>query len=300
MKLIFSALLFCFFTAAITAQELNCQVQLLAPQIQGTTEKKVLETFRQAVYEFMNNTKWTKDQYKPEERIECSLIINVNDKVSNDEYDATLQVQSNRPIYKTSYKSLVFNYKDPDFRFKYIEFQPLEFSETTYLSGLTSILSFYAYMIIGIDYDTYSLEGGTPYFLKAQNMVSNAQNAAEKGWKAFENVKNRYWLVENTLNQTYKPLREFNYKYHRLGFDEMSKNVANARATILQTLNLLSKVYQEKPGSYFLQTLLFAKSDELISLFTQAQPDEKAKAYNILTEVDNPNSNKYQKITANN
>lgn len=300
MKALTFFITFYCLTLTSFAQELNCQVQVLSPKIQGTTEKKVLETFRQAVFEFMNNTKWTKDQYRPEERIDCGIIITVNDKVSNDEYSATIQIQSSRPIFKTAYSSPALKCNDNDFSFKYIEFQPLEFSETTYLSALTSVLGYYAYIIIGTDYDSYSLEGGTPYFLKAQTIVTNAQNAPELGWKAFQNTKNRYWLVENTLNQTFKPLREFNYKYHRLGFDEMSKDVITARAAILKDLDLLMKVHQEKPGSYTLQTLLFTKVEELIALFSQAQPDEKAKAYNLLNEVDPSNSNRYQKIMASN
>lgn len=282
--------------AKLFAQELNCAVQILAPTIQGTTEKKVLETLKGDIFQFMNNKKWTNDVYKTEERIECSVIINISDKLSADEYKASIQVQLNRPIFNSAYKSLVFNYQDNDFQFKYIEFQPLEFIENTFGSNLTSVLAYYAYTMIGMDYDTYSLEGGTPYYQKAQTIVANAQNAAEKGWKAFEGSKNRYWLIENLLSPAFKPLRECNYKYHRLGFDGMAKDVAGNRTIVLDALMLLQKVYQEKPGSFNLQMFFVAKADEIVNLFSQAQPDEKTKVITLLSEIDPANTNKYQKI----
>jgi hypothetical protein len=296
IKRIFLFIFCALFADAIFAQELNCSVQILSPTIQGTTEKKVLETLKQDIFQFMNNRKWTNDQFKPEERIECSIIIDVSEK-SSDAFKASIQVQLNRPVFNSSYKSLVFNYKDPDYQFNYIESQPLEFNESSNSSNLTSVLAYYAYLMIGMDYDTYSLEGGTPYFQKCQTIVANAQNAPEKGWKAFEGTKNRYWLVENILSPTYKPLRECNYKYHRLGFDVMAKDVAGGRAVVLEALTLTQKVYQEKPGSFNLYLFYVAKADEIVNLFCQGLNEEKTKVVSMLSEIDPANSNKYSKIT---
>ena len=277
-------------------QELNCSVAVLSPTISGTTDKKVFESLQQSVFEFMNNKKWTKEQYQNEERIDCSFTINIAEKISTDEYRATFSVQSRRPVFKTSYNSLMFNYEDKDFQFRYLEFQPLEFSETSNLSNLTSVLAFYAYMVIGMDYDSFSLEGGTQYYQKAQQIVTNCQNAPEKGWKAFEGTRNRYWLVENTLNATFKPLRECMYKYHRLGFDAMTQDVAGARATVLQAIELIQKVHKDKPNTLNVQLFFLAKADEIVNLFSQGEPNEKTKIVNLLNEIDPANSNKYQKI----
>ncbi len=295
MRRLFLAI-FIFPVIFSNAQELNCSVNILSPTISGTTDKKVFETLQQAIFEFMNNRKWTKEQYQNEERIECLFTINIAEKISTDEYRASIQVQSRRLIFKTSYNSLVFNYDDKDFQFRYLEFQPLEFSETSHLSNLTSVLAFYAYMVIGADYDSYSIEGGTPYYQKAQQIVTNAQTGAEKGWKAFENTKNRYWLVENTLNSTFKPIRECIYKYHRQGFDIMAQDVAGGRSSVMDGLLLLEKVHRDKPNSFNLQVFFLAKADEIVNLFSQAFPEEKTKVVNLLNQIDPANSTKYQKI----
>lgn len=283
----------------VYSQELNCNVQVLSPTIQGTTEKKIFETLQLSITEFMNNTRWTPDQFKQEERITCNLTITINEKLSSDEFKATVQIQSSRPIFKTSYNSLVFNHNDVDFQFKYLEYQPIEFSKTTYMGNLSSVLAFYANMIIGIDYDTFSPEGGTPFFQAAQTIVNNAQNAAEKGWKAFEGQKNRYWLVTNMLDGVFKPIRECNYKYHRLGFDIMQQDLPSGRTVVAEALQLLKKVHNDKPLSFTMQVYFQGKADEIVNLFSQSFPDEKTKVVNLLNEIDPGNGIKWQKIMAN-
>ncbi|MCC7301916.1 MAG: DUF4835 family protein [Bacteroidia bacterium] len=292
----------CYLTSDISllsAQELNCNVQILSPTIQGTTEKKIFETLQLAISEFMNNTRWTGDQFKQEERITCNLTITINDKLSSDEFKGSMQIQSSRPVFKTSYNSLVFNHNDVDFQFKYLEYQPLEFSKTSHLSNLTSVLAFYAYMIIGIDYDTFSPEGGTPYFQFAQTIVNNAQNVPEKGWKAFEGQKNRYWMVTNMLDGVFKPIRECNYKYHRLGLDIMQQDLTSGRSVAADALLLLKKVHNDKPLSFTMQVYFQGKADEIVNLFSQSFPDEKTKIMNLLNEIDPGNGIKWQKIMAN-
>lgn len=293
-KLAFALLI--LFTLPAVAQELNCTVQVLSPQIQGTAEKKIFETLQTSVFEFMNNTKWTKDSYTNDERIECSIVITISDKLSSDEYKGSIQVQSRRPVYKSSYYSTLFNWSDNDFQFKYLEYQAMDFSETTYMSNLTSVLAYYANVIIGLDYDSFGLNAGTPFFQKAQTIVTNANNAPEKGWKASEGTKNRYWLVDNMLNPVYAPLRECMYVYHRTGLDLLVTDRETGRQTIAESLKLLQKVYRDKPGSFNLQLFFNAKSDELVNVFSISFPDEKSKVVNILNEIDPANSNKYAKI----
>lgn len=280
------------------SQELNCKVQVLSQSIQGT-DKRVFETLQTAIYEFMNNRKWTNDAFKNIERIDCSILINVTERPSTDEFKATLQIQARRPVFKSSFNSVLLNYNDNDFQFKYLESQPLEFTENVHLSNLTSVLAYYAYLIIGLDYDSFSLDGGTLYLQKALAIVNNAQNGNDFGWKAFDGDKNRYWLINNMLDASFISLRECMYKYHRLGLDLMAENKESGRAAILESLEELRKVHQIKPLSFSLQVFFNAKSDEIINIFSGAFQDEKAKVVNLLNEIDPTNSNKYQKILAN-
>ncbi len=280
------------------AQELNCQINVMAPQIQNV-DKKVFETQQQAIFEFMNNTKWTTDKFLNQERIECSVTITVNERVSNDEFKGSIQITSRRPIFNTSYYSPILNFNDDDFQFKYIEYQPLEFTENSSNPNLTAVLGFYAYIILGMDYDSFHLNGGAPFFAKAQALVNNMQNAREAGWRAFEGTRNRYWLAENLTNPVFKPFHEMFYQYHIKGLDVMSKKKDDGLSNITESLELLSDVYREKPGSLLLQTLFYAKADEIVNIFTGAYPDQKVRITNLLNEIDPANSTKYAKIMGN-
>ena len=283
------------------SQELNCSVQVLSPAFQTSTDKKIFTTLQQQIYEFINNRKWTNDVFQQDERIECSLIFSITDKPSSDQYKGTLQVQVRRPIYKSSYNSLLVNILDKNLDFRYVEYQPMEYVENTFTSNLTSMLAYYANVIIGMDYDSFSLEGGTPYFQKAQTIVSNAQSTSEVGWKFNESSsQNRYWIVENLLNSTFKPLRECVYKYHRTGFDAMSQDLATGRAVVLSSLQLLKKVYDSKPNSYSLTLFFLAKADEIVNLFTPAELEEKTKVLALVNEIDPANNTKYSKINQKN
>lgn len=270
----------------------------MAPQIQNV-DKKVFETLQQAIFEFMNNTKWTTDKFLNQERIECSVTITVNERVSNDEFKGSIQITSRRPIFNTSYYSPILNFNDDDFQFKYIEYQPLEFTENSSNPNLTAVLGFYAYIILGMDYDSFHLNGGAPFFAKAQALVNNMQNAREAGWRAFEGTRNRYWLAENLTNPVFKPFHEMFYQYHIKGLDVMSKKKDDGLSNITESLELLSDVYREKPGSLLLQTLFYAKADEIVNIFTGAYPDQKVRITNLLNEIDPANSTKYAKIMGN-
>jgi hypothetical protein len=286
----------CLSHPAARAQELNCTVQIQSPQL-SDVEKRLFETLKTSITEFLNNTKWTNDVYRNDERIECSMVIIVNEKLSVDEFKGTIQVQSRRPVFKTSYNTLMLNYLDQDFSFRYTEFQPLEFNENAYISNLTSVLAYYAFIILGLDYDSFSSEGGTMYYQKAQQVVNNAQGTNERGWRAFESQRNRYWLAENLANPNFKNLRLCIYQYHRLGLDLMSTDLEKGRTACFEALDLLAKVHQISPLSFLMQQFFVAKSDEVVSMFSNAPPDQKAKLVPLLTRIDPANNNKYIKIT---
>lgn len=281
------------------AQELNCQVSIVSQQVQGTTEKQIFDQLQKSIYDFMNNTKWTKDLYTSSERIDCSVLINVTSKTSADEYTGTIQVQSRRPIYKSSYSSPLVNYIDDKFSFKYQQFQQLEFNLNTFQNNLTSVLAFYAYVVIANDYDSFANLGGTEYYQKAQLIVSNAQSASELGWKSFETNKNRYWITENALQPVFQPIRECMYKYHRLGLDIMFEKPDEGRKEILKSTDLLVAVYKNRPASYIMELFFNAKADEIVNIFSKGLPDEKTKVVETLTTVDPANTTKWYKIQAN-
>jgi len=301
-RLLFIVLL--FGPTLLMAQELKCNIQINSQKLQGTN-RTVYQTLQTALYEFMNNTSWTNHVYAIDERIECNIVINLNEQIGSDEYKGTIQVQSRRPIFNTSYSTTMLNFLDNNFDFRYLEFAKLEFSENmefsenTHTNNLTSVLAFYAYIILGIDYDSFSLMGGTEYFQKAEKILNNAQNATERGWKAYEgNRKNRYWMIENILNDKYRPIREVSYRYHRLGLDIMNEQVVQGRSEIADCMVTLQKVFRDKPDQYmfFMQIFFDAKNDELVSLFSESFPAEKSTVVNILTEIDNANASKYKAI----
>jgi len=276
------------------AQEFNVSVQVTSPQVEGT-EKKIFETLQQDLYDFVNNRKWTNFQYKPEERIEGTILITVSDR-SGEDFKGKINVVLRRPVFKSSYNTPLLNYLDKDFEFKYVEFQPIEYADNVFNSNLPCTIAYYLYMFLGIDGDSFAKNGGSLYFEKAQNIVNMGQNAREKGWKAFESQKNRYWLVENYTNPTYSAVREAMYRYHRLGLDQMADDVETGRAAINESLELLRKANRERPGLFILQLFLEAKRDELVNIYSQASPMDKTKTVNILKEIDPANSSKYQKI----
>jgi hypothetical protein len=289
--------------AWLHGQEFRCNVQVVSQQIQGTN-KQVFQTLQNAIYEFMNNRVWTDHVYTMEERIECNLMFNITEQPSADEFKGTLTIQARRPVFNTNYNTTTFNFVDNDIHFRYVEFAPLEFDLNSHLSNLTSILAFYAYFTLGLDYDTFSLMGGSPYFTSAERIVLNAQNAPEPGWKPLDNLahKSRYWLVKDMLDSEYEPVREFNYRYHRLGLDTMDDKVAEGRAEITNSLELLQQVYRSRPDPYmYLLSLVFnAKVDEIVNVYTESYPEERNRAHTILVEVDKPNANKYKAILENN
>lgn len=298
IKKIFMGLIAVLLYSNIHAQELNASVQITARQIEGT-DRDAFKEMQQSLYEFVNNTVWTSYGYKLEERIECTILLTLSEKVSSDQYKGKLNLVLRRPVFKTNYNSTMFNYVDDDVDITFNEGEPIIFAENTFTSNLSSLIAYYVYIFLGIDADSFSKYGGTPYFEKAQQIVQDAQSAAEPGWKAFENMKNRYWLTENLLNPQYRPIRESIYEYHRQGLDQMYDNVETGRTNIAESLKLLQQANRAKPGSFLLRLYLDAKRDEIIKVFGEGNPNTKADVVNIMKEIDPSNGDKYSAILRN-
>ena len=295
MKKIVVCLLFIATVFNANSQELLCNVRVNSSQVQ-TSDRKVFQTMQTEIYEFINNRKWTTTNIQNEERIECTIMINISKKISNDEYEGSIQIQSTRPIYGTSYKSTLFNYLDNNFKFKYLEYQSLEFSESTHMSNLTSVLAFYVNIILGLDFATFSEDGAYEYFSKAQKIVSNAQNVRETGWKAFESDKNRYWLVHDLMDQRYADIHMCMYRYHRTGMDNLAEDPDDARFEITEALESLKSIYRENSSAFILKLFFDAKADEIVKIYSEAFPNEKARIVKTLVEIDPSHSTKYQAI----
>ncbi len=293
-------ILIIIFLSSITtsfSQDLNCKVTILDNAIQ-LTDKRIFRTLEQVLSEFMNNTKWSNDKIQTNEKVECTIqiILTAYDQQTN-HFTGSGQIQCVRPVFGASYNSVLFNFLDDSWEFDYTEFQRLDFNENSYTSNLTSLMGFYAYYILGLDYDSFGMLGGTPYFNKAFSVVSNAQQGGLMGWKPFEKaMRSRYNLIDNILSEQFKPIRETYYKYHRQGLDAMIKNPEDARKVIYTCLELVQKVYKTNPNTAVLQMFFEAKSDELVNIFKNAGPSEKPKVVALLNEMNITNSTKWEKI----
>lgn len=284
-----------FFSVNAYAQDLNARVQILSPQLQSTN-KRLLDVMESNIRDFLNNRKWIADALQVQERIDCNFVITITEWDGSSNFKAEAQIQSSRPVFNTSYNSTILNITDKDFDFSYAEGQPLDFSDENYIGNLASLFGFYAYVIAGFDFDTFSKFGGTAYFSKAQMVLNNSQNAPYKGWKGFEGLRNRFWLLENLNNKTYNPIREAMYEYHRQGLDIMTDNQLKGLKVISNILPQLQKIDKQKQGSMLNQIFFTAKADELVNIFGSADPQEKIKAFNILSEIDPANSSKYETL----
>jgi hypothetical protein len=297
-KLFVFAILICL-TGGLYAQDLNARVQVLSPKIQ-TTNKRIFQTLENAMKDFLNGRKWSADQIGPAEKIDCNFLLNITAWDGNSTFSAELQVQSSRPIYNSTYTSTLFSINDKDIDFTYTEGQTIDFNAQNFQSNLSSIMAYYAYIILGFDYDSFSRYGGTPYFANAQTVVVNAQSSSYNGWKAFDsNNFNRYWLAENLINKTYIPLRSFYYDYHRKGLDLMVDNAEMARRNIDAVLPVLTQLDRQRLGATLPTIFFTAKEDELIGVYSGAPAAEKLAAYNILVQADPSNGPKYQALQKN-
>lgn len=267
----------------IRAQELNCKVNVNADQIQGTNQT-VFTALQEALTSYMNDRQWTDYSYQAEERIECTVSIVVN-SYANGIFDADLQIQSNRPVYGSTYQSPLFAHLDGDFAFNYNEGDVLQFSETSFGNNLTEVLAFYAYVIIGMDCDSFSPMGGTPFYQKAEQIVNRAQSSNEAGWKAFEDHRNRYSLINNFLDDLMVPFRQYIYTYHRLGLDQMSASPDKGRAEICNKILSLRNAYKSRPSAVALTDFAETKMDELVNICSKASSEEKQAVYDAMSVI---------------
>jgi hypothetical protein len=293
--LIFSISLSSFGLQKAFGQELNCNVIVNADQIQ-TSERGVFKDMETAFSQFMSTRKWTSDIFGPEERINCNIIITIDKMPSIGTFSATVQIQAARPIYSTNYESIIFNFADRDWQFEYVESQPLEFNENVFQNNLTSMLGYYAYVIIGIDYDSFGESGGTDHFQKAQNIVNNAQQSNRAGWDSFGSTRNRYWLVENLNNQQMIDVRKGMYQYHRLGLDKYDTDKESSRTVILESLKEMQKVKDRYPNSILIISFMDAKTDELINIFSEGNLQVRREAFDVLSKLDPTQTDKFKTI----
>lgn len=277
---------------SIEAQELRCNVSISSQKIQGTN-RELFSNMQRDIYEFLNNTRWSENVFTYDERIECSMQITLDEQTGSDQFKGSMQIRVSRPVYNSSYNTILLNVKDNDIDFIYREFEPLQYNESGQNSNLVSLLAFYANVMLGVDYDSFSLMGGNDFFSRAEGIVARCQNARESGWKSFENRRNRYWLINNLQDRSYAPVRECMYKYHRLGLDVMADNVVDGRLAVVEALELLQRAHRIKPNAYILQVFFDGKADEIVSLFKPAFTDERKRVYNIVTEINPANNSKY-------
>lgn len=293
-------LLAVFYFPSASAQELNAQVVVTAQKIRGV-DPSVFAKMQKAIEQFLNSTQWTDKHYGTKERIDCRFLLDLQQNMDNDVYTGFLTVQSIRPVYNSSYTTTLLNYKDNGLAFRYQPFQPLVFNYNRVtgtdplVSNLTAVLAYYAYVIIGLDNDSFSMNGGHAAFQKAQHVVSNApQGKYISGWKAFDGTRNRYWLAENLLNVRYKRFHQVMYQYHRQGLDEMYDHMNQGREAILECLNLLNAMNADNPNSMILQLFFVNKADELAGIFSKGPSQEKLQAVSLLQKLDPVNSEKYK------
>lgn len=288
-----------FFSFSSSAQELNAIVTVnVGPKIQ-TTDMNVFRDMKTAFQQFLNSRKWTNDTYQQHEKINCSLLININEMPAIGIFSASVQIQSARPVYNSNYTSLLLNFADRDWEFEYIESQPLEYNDNTYTTNLTSMLAFYAYLIIGMDYDSFSELGGTPHFQKGLTVVNNAQSSNRPGWQALGSTRNRYWIIENLINPQMTDVRKSIYTYHRQALDAFEKTPDKSREIILKGLKDIKKARDINPSAILIVSFFDAKSKELANIFSEGALPVRREAYDLIIGIDPSNRASYEKIIEN-
>ena len=254
MKKILCVLFACVLSFQVTSQELNAQV-IVNSDLVNQTNQQIFKTLERTLKEFINTQVWTEQVFLNQEKITCSFVFNLS-AYSNDQFEATLQVQSERPVYQTNYDSPVLNFLDKDITFSYQEFQPLFFNESSFESNLISLISFYAYVIIGLDADTFLQNGGNRYFEKARQVVNLAQSSVRKGWKPGDGLRNRFWLIDSLRSNTFKEYRQTMYNYHRSGLDQMTNDPIAGKKALMLINSRLRTIISEKTKCIFI-TIIF-------------------------------------------
>ncbi len=277
-------LIFLFvFTLAISAQELNCVVTVNSDQV-GQTNQQIFRTLERSLNDFVNNSKWTNRVYRENERVNARMFITVT-QYESDRFEANIQVQSSRPVFNTSYESPVFNYKDDSFNFQYQEFQPLVYNPNSFNSNLVGVISYYVYVILGLDADTFSLEGGDDYYRRAQNIVTQAQGSNFSGWSQETGERTRFELVDNLLSNSFREYRIAMYNYHRKGLDVLADNNSTGKQIIAGSLRLFETLISRRPNAFLIQTFFDAKSEEIQNIFSDGPKVDIVKLKETLNKV---------------
>jgi hypothetical protein len=301
MKRFFLLLILINALNAANAQELEAKVTVNAQRVYNTVDKKIFTSLQTQLTNLLNNRKWTNDVFQPNEKIKCNFLLNIDKVLETNVYQASLTIQSARPVFNATYEAAMVNYMDADVSFRYVEFQPVEFNENRIqgtdplAANLTAVFGYYVYMILGMDYNSFSPKGGDAYFQKALNIVNNApENRAISGWKAFDGLRNRYWLAENLTNTRYNVVHDVMYTYYRQGLDNMYDNEADGRRSVLNALKQLKSFNEQNQNTMILQFFLQGKSLELIRMFKKAPQQERSDASAILSQLDITNASKYK------
>jgi hypothetical protein len=302
-KIGFLALIVTIFSCSdkLFAQEFQFTVNLNYEQLiaQQKTDPQSMSQLQTYMNDFLNNTRWTNDQFNKEEKIKCKLNVNLTRSLSQGNYEGNAQLVVSRPVFNSNYETVLFTYVDKNFTFTYLPSTQLYFNENSYTEELPYILAFYANVALIFDYDSFSKLGGAPYVQKAFNLVNQARNSSpnKRGWDSNGDSKNRYWLIENLMSQQFTPFREGIYKYYREGLDVATQNPAGTRAKVLEFLNTVKEVNQLRPASVVVNSFFDAKSDELYRILIEAQPEERAQAYSLLVNLDPSKTQLYQRLS---
>jgi hypothetical protein len=292
-KLVLSILLLSVVSFSI-AQELNCQIKIDVQQV-NQTNQQIFKTLERSLNDFVNKTQWTNKKYAASERINSSMIINVSE-YDSDQFVATIQVQSSRPIYNSSFESPVFNFNDRQFKFIYQEFQPIVYNPNAFTTNLVAVVAYYVYVILGLDADTFSPRGGSDYYAQAQQIVNLSQSSGFLGWKEADGNRTRWRLLDNMLNNTYKEYRTVMYNYHRVGMDMMADDPRAAKSTIGKGMELFVALNNRRPNSFLLQTFFDAKAEEIKSIFSGGPKINVVKLVETLNRVAPFHASKWEKI----
>lgn len=284
-------------------QELQARFSVITSKVSTQVDKKVFKTLETALINFLNTRRWTNDVFQATEKIQCNFLLTIDQDLGNNVYKGKLTVQAARPVYNTSYDSPLMNYLDDNIVFRYVEFQPVEFNENRVqgndpmVANITAVLAYYVNIILGLDYDSFSLKGGDAYFQKAWNIVNNAPESRDiTGWKSFEGLRNRYWLAENLNSSRFALIHDAIYNYYRSGMDIFYENEDAGRGGLLNSLNFLNTINNENPNSMIMQFFFQGKSNELVKVFSKATAEQKTRARDILTRIDITNATAYKEL----
>ncbi len=299
MKHVLRTLLFLMITlSSLSAQELKVDIIVNTPRLQSV-DPQVFQTLRTAIQEFMNNQPFTEDVFEIDERIEITIQLTIKDEYSLNSFGADMSIQAVRPVYGSNYKSSILMHVDKDVTFTYDQYQPIVFSRNAFVDNLSSILSFYAYYILGLDYDSFSKMGGEPYFQAAQeiiNMIPSSVTNGNKGWKPTDGTRNRYWMVENALNPTFKAMREASYTYHRKGLDEMHRDPEKGKVNMLKAIDAIASIAKINRNSMAIQLFANAKNQEVVEIFKEADMSMKRQVKDLMGLIDPANASRYNQI----